>query len=161
MNYNIRYMVPEDAPLLKQWLLEPGVLRWFPMINEREIDDAVRVWVSYSKLQAGLTIEVDGTPRGMANLYLQPYKKLKHQCLFSIIVGEGHRGKGIGTILLDNLKRHAKDTFHIELLHLEVYEGNPAIRLYERSGFVEYGRHPDFLHAYGHYQSKILMQQFL
>jgi putative acetyltransferase len=154
-------MSPDDQPHLVKWLMEPGILRWFPMINEREVEDASRVWISYCKLNAGLCAELDGVPCGLANLYLNPYKKLRHQCLFSIIVADGFRGKGVGTILLENLKRHAKDTFQIELLHLEAYEGNPAIRLYQRAGFVEYGRHPDFLKENGHYQAKIFMQQFL
>ena len=55
----------------------------------------------------------------------------------------------------------AKEEFHIELLHLEVYEGNPAIRLYERFGFVKYGEHPHFIKEEGRYLSKILMQKLL
>ena len=34
----------------------------------------------------------------------------------------------------------AKDQFRIELLHLQVYSENPAIHLYERMGFKEFGR---------------------
>ena len=37
----IRYTEPGDAKYLKEWLMEPGVMRWFPMDDEVEIDDAV------------------------------------------------------------------------------------------------------------------------
>ena len=78
-------------------------------------------------------------PCGMANLYIQPYRKLAHTCLFAIIVKEDMRGKGIGKAMLDYVMEHAKTRFNIEILHLEVYEGNPAKRLYERAGFTEFG----------------------
>src|ERR1700690_346536 len=90
-----RDTLPEDAPPLAEWLNDPQILRWFPMCDIREIEDAVRVWISYSRIGAGITALWDGQPCGMANLYIQPYKKQVHTCLFSIIVKEGMRGKGI------------------------------------------------------------------
>lgn len=157
----IRLTQPEDAPFLTKWLTDPKILRWFPMISVREIEDAVRIWVGYSKLESGLTAECDGEPCGMANLYIQPFKKLAHQCLFSIIVSDAHRGKGIGTKLLNQLMKHAKEKFHIELIHLEVYEGNPAINLYKRAGFTEFGYQKYFTKIDGQYLGKIFMQRKL
>ena len=150
----------EDA-YLKKWLKEPGVLRWFPMADDREIDDAVRLWIAYSNFGACLTAEYNGVPCGMATLYIQSYKKLAHQCLFSIIVSEYYRGKGIGGALLNELIQLAKVKFSIEILHLEVYEGNPAIHLYQRAGFVEYGVQHLFIKERGEYISKIFMQKTL
>lgn len=161
MSMTIRLTRPdEDTPHLKNWLMEQGVLRWFPMFDEREVDDAVRIWVSYSKLNACFTAEWDGEPCGMANYYLQPYKKLAHQCLFAIIVSEKHRNKGVGTALMQELIDRAK-THKLEMLHLEVYDGNPAIHLYERMGFVKYGVEPRFIKERGEYISKIMMQRVL
>ena len=58
--------------------------------------------------------------------------------------------------------REAKNTFGIRLLHLEVYEGNPAANLYYRLGFRKYGEHKKFLkEANGSYGTKILMQMEL
>jgi putative acetyltransferase len=64
------------------------------MINEVEIDDAVRIWMNYSKSGAGLMALYHGRPCGLFNLYIQPFKKIAHNCLFSIIVDEEMRGKG-------------------------------------------------------------------
>jgi putative acetyltransferase len=158
---HIRVTQLEDAEHLKQWLFEPGVLRWFPMFDEREVDDAVKIWVSYAKYEACFTAEIDGEPCGVMNLYIQPYKKLSHQCLFAIIVSEKFRNKGVGKALLEHAMKKAKEQFKIEILHLEVYDGNPAIRLYKRMGFTQYGIEPRFIRDQGEFINKIMMQKYL
>ena len=86
---------------------------------------------------------------------------MAHQCLFAIIVDEQHRGKGVGTALLRELIILSKEKFQLEFIHLEVYEGNPAINLYKRFGFEQYGIHERFIKDQGRYISKILMQKNL
>lgn len=161
MKIETRLAIQDDGAYLKEWLNDPEVLRWFPMNDEREIEDSVRIWMSYTKLEAGIMALADGEPAGLANLYIQPYEKIKHQCLFSIIVCAKFRGKGVGTKLLEALKKYAKEKFHIEILHLEVYDGNPAAALYRRMGFKEYGRHPKFIKLGQTYTDKVFMQQTL
>jgi len=158
----IRFTEAIDAPFLTKWLEEPATLRWYPMCDLREIDDAVRIWMSYAKLQAGLTALCDGKPCALATLYIQPFQKLRHTCLFAVIVQKEYRSKGVGKQLLEELMQLAKSKFHIEVLHLEVYEENPAIRLYERLGFVEFGRQERFIkEENGKYLAKIFMQKEL
>ena len=157
----IRLATEADQKYLIEWLLQPGVLEGFPLCDLREVEDAARIWMSYTKQEAVFTALYDGEPCGIANLYLQPYKKLSHQCLFAIIVDEKHRNKGVGSKLIRELTQIAKEKFHIELLHLEVYEGNPAIELYRRLGFHEYGREEHFAKENGRYLAKILMQKNL
>ena len=76
---NVRLTQPEDAPFLLEWLSDPVILRWFPMFDAREIEDAVRIWVGYSRIESGLTIDYKGEPCGMANLYIQPYIKYMYK----------------------------------------------------------------------------------
>lgn len=159
MSIVIRPSIESDAPLLSSWIVKPDVLRWFPMSDQREIDDSVRIWMGYTRFGASFTAEYDGKPAGMAVLYIQPYQKFSHQCLFAIIVNEEFRNRGIGKALIEHFEKIAREKFNIELLHLEVYEGNPAIHLYERLGFKEYGRHPRFIKDSGKYIGKILMQK--
>jgi putative acetyltransferase len=157
----IRFAEESDQKYLVDWLLQPGVLAGFPLADLREIEDAARIWISYAKHNAVLTALWDGVPCGIANLYLQPYQKMAHQCLFAIIVDEKYRGKGIGTQLMQDLMALAKERFKLEFLHLEVYEGNPAIHLYQRLGFEQYGFHRHFIKDQGRYIGKILMQKYL
>ena len=51
-----------------------------------------------------------------------------------------HRGKGIGTQLLD-LAEAASREHQAKFLHLEVTHGNPAIELYRRRGFTDHERY--------------------
>ena len=161
MNIQFRRCQPEDGIPLKEWLDHPDILRYFPMDNTFEVDDAVRIWLSYSQLNAALSCEVDGQLAGMVVYYLQALTKLKHHCLFAIINSPDFRGKGVGTRFLEEIIRHAKEELHLEKLHLEVYEGNAAQKLYERFGFVEYGRHEKFLKKGNEYITKIVMEKEL
>jgi GNAT superfamily N-acetyltransferase len=57
-----------------------------------------------------------------------------------LFVEATHRGKGIGTQLLD-LAETASREHHAKVLHLEVNHGNPAIELYRRRGFTDHHRY--------------------
>ncbi|MBA3239033.1 MAG: GNAT family N-acetyltransferase [Parachlamydiaceae bacterium] len=157
----IRYTEMTDAKYLKEWLLQPSVARWFPMYDEVEVEDAVGRWISFCRYKCSLTAVYEGVPCGLTTLYLQPYRKLAHQTEFGIIVGDQYRGKGVGTQLLTSLMQMAKENFNIELLHLTVYAENPAIRLYRRFGFQEFGRQTHWLKDDGIYAGRIFMERFL
>ena len=150
-----------DKQYLIEWMLQPGVLQWFPLSDAREVEDAARIWISYAEKGAVLTALWDGVPCGITNLYLQPYKKLAHQCLFAIIVDEKVRGRGVGKQLLEALIALGRDKFHLKMIHLEVYEGNPAIHLYQKMGFKEYGVQRHFIKEPTRYLAKVLMQKVL
>ncbi len=159
----IRYTQEGDGAYLLDWLRDPAIIRWFPMMNTSpELDDAVRHWIGYWRYGSSLTAVDDEIPCGICTINLMPYRKMMHQGLISIIVEEGHRGKGIGTMLLNNILALAIDRFHMTHLYLEVYEGNPAINLYRRFGFKEVGSQDHFLReADGTYVKKIIMERAL
>lgn len=160
-NLNFRLTKPSDAPYLTKWLSDPEVLQWFPMLTEAEVADAIKIWISYSRFSSGITVEHNHMPCGMATLYIQAYEKLKHTCLFSIIIEKDKRGSGIGRLLIEKLMELAKEKFKIRILHLEVYEGNPARKMYAKLGFVEFGRQEKFIKEKGAYLAKIFMQKKL
>lgn len=157
----IRPGVLEDKKYIIEWLQQSDVLQWFPLTDLREIEDAARIWIDNVKYNSVLTALWNDQPCGIATLYLQSFKKLSHQCLFAIIVDEKYRGRGVGTAILKEMEKLAREQFHIELLHLEVYESNPAIHLYQRFGFVQYGYQRHFIKQNGQYRGKIMMQKAL
>jgi GNAT superfamily N-acetyltransferase len=57
----------------------------------------------------------------------------------SIGVSPGARGRGVGTSLLSELLVAAREAGHPSM-SLSVDPDNPAVRLYERSGFVRVGQ---------------------
>lgn len=158
----MRFTEFSDAIHLKDWLSDPTVAKWFPMDDPIEVEDAVNRWIGFCRYHSSLTALLNGTPCGMATLYLQPYRKLAHQCEFGIIVAPQFRNLGIGTDLLKNSINLAKNYFNIELLHLQVYDGNPAIRLYERFGFKEFGKQTHWIKERDKsYEGRIFMEKFL
>jgi putative acetyltransferase len=64
-------------------------------------------------------------------------------------------------MLLNNAINLAKTRFNIELLSLQVYEDNPAIRLYSRFGFKEYGRQTHWIKEDEGYRARIFMERHL
>lgn len=158
----IRFTEPGDAKYLKQWLEDNHVHRWFPMHDDPEIEDAVQRWVGFSRYRCSLTAVLKGLPVGIATLYLQPYRKLAHQCEFGIIVAPDCRNQGIGKLLIEELEKLAKVTFKIELLHLQVYQDNPAKRLYERMGYTIFGDQPKWIKEIdGSYTGRTFMEKTL
>jgi GNAT superfamily N-acetyltransferase len=57
-----------------------------------------------------------------------------------LFVEAAHRGKGIGTQLLDQAET-ASCEHNAKFLHLEVNHGNPAIELYRHRGFLDHQRY--------------------
>jgi putative acetyltransferase len=157
----IRLTEQEDGPHLARWLNDPEILIWYPMCNEREIEDSVRIWLGYCKIKSTFTALWNNEPCGMAVMYIQPFKKLAHQCLFAIIVSKEYRNRGVGKALIEELMKIAKENFKIEIFHLEVYQDNPAINLYRRLGFKEFGYQEHFIKEMGKYRGKIFMQREL
>ena len=67
--------------------------------------------------------------------------------LHRIAVDAAHRGRGAALALMEVFFRWLKDC-GCNTAFLEVREGNlPAIRLYEKCGFVLYGRRKGYYHA--------------
>lgn len=156
--YDIRYTYITDISYLRQWVKTSGVLHWFPMSTEKEVEDALQCWIGFCRWSSSLTATINHVPCAIATLFLMPYKKVAHHCVFKIIVDPKWQRKGIGFSLLKNLKHLAKNYFHLEMINIEVFEGNPIVELLKKHGFYEFARQEKFVKEEEKYLARILME---
>ncbi len=156
--YDIRYMHLQDASYLREWLLFPGMLHHFPMSDEKEVDDMVQSWMGFCRYNCGLTAVINDIPCAMGVLFLMPYRKVAHHCIFNMIVDPKWQKQGIGKSLLKNLKHLAKNYFRVELMLIDIFVDNPLHSLLEKQGFCEIVRQEDYVKEDGLYRVRILME---
>lgn len=158
----IRISEMADAKYMAKWLDDEKIINWFPMTSKAEIEDSVRICMGYIKHKSIITAAYDNEVCGIACLYLQSFKKIAHSCLLVVVVDEEYRGKGVGYALMEELILIAKERFNLKILHLEVYDTNPAIKFYEKLGFEKCGYQRNFIKLKdGTYLGKTLMQKYL
>lgn len=68
--------------------------------------------------------------------------KVRHRAEFGISVAEEFWGLGIGSSLMNACIECAKNAGYIQLELNVVAENTRAISMYEKAGFIEYGRNP-------------------
>lgn len=84
-----------------------------------------------------------------------------HVCTLGMFVVAGHRGRGIGTALMDEAIRWAR-RYGLERVELTVYPHNgAALALYRRFGFVEEGRLVRHAKKSYGYEDEILMARWI
>ncbi|MEI8301455.1 MAG: GNAT family N-acetyltransferase [Chlamydiota bacterium] len=135
--FNIRYMQTEDEPFLRKWLKSPGMLHWFSVETEEELEEMVKIWSGFAKFKCGLTATYQGVPCGFATLFLLPYIKLIHQSMAYIIVDPTMQRRHIGSALVRNLDHLAHTYFRLERMHYEIYGDNPLKNLLKTQGYKE------------------------
>lgn len=160
-DFDIRYTTLTDGPYLKEWLLSPGMLHWFPMEDEKEVEDAVQAWLGFCRWSCTLTATIRQEPCGVATLFLMPYRKVAHHCLCNLIVDPRRKEEEINPSLLKNLKHLAKNYFRLEILHMEVYEGNPVIKILEEAGFREFARQERYVKEGDKYLARVMYECYL
>lgn len=154
---DIRYTRILDISYLRQWIQNPKVLYWFSMSTTEEIELALSCWMSYCRYNASLTALINNVPCGIVTLFLPPYKKISHHCLFKICVDPHYQRRGVGTALIRNIKHLAKTQFHLESIYSEVFDGNPLIPLLKKFDFHEFLRQDKYIKNEDFYFTRVLM----
>jgi RimJ/RimL family protein N-acetyltransferase len=156
--YDIRYSQEADLPYLTRWVDNPSILKWFPMSTAKEVEDALRCWIGFSRFKSSLTATSEDRPVGIVTLFLMPYKKVAHHCLLKIAVDPDMHRKGIGSDLVKNAKHLAKSYFRLESIHAEVFEGNPLIPILQAQGFYQVIRQERYVKTDKGYLARILLE---
>ena len=165
----VRTAVPEDAEalleharvILTEDLYNVSTLEEFDMTVEKE-----REWIQKHLEHAArivLAAELAGSIVGGLGFENRSRKRLQHYGTLHMGVHPQHRGKGVGTALLQSLIDWAKGNPTLEKLCLMVFATNQAaIGFYRKMGFTEEGRRTRHVKiADGEYVDVILMARFV
>lgn len=95
---------------------------------------------------------------GVADVYLKD-KIESHIGVFGITIKKEWRGKGIGRKLMEQtLNEAVKSIDGLKIIELGVFANNPvAKKMYEKMGFVEYGRLPKGIKYKGDFVDHLYM----
>jgi RimJ/RimL family protein N-acetyltransferase len=101
-------------------------------------------------------IDVDGAAVGSVSLF--EFDELARHAEVGIAVAAEARGKGIGTAAIAQIVEFAFVRCNLRRLHLQAIASNlPAIRAYERAGFVTEGRQREHAWVRGRYEDIVIM----
>ena len=107
-----------------------------------------------------LLSEVDGVLCGCASVCAVGRKyKVRHRAEFGISVDEGFWGLGIGKAMTQAAIACAKLAHYTQLELSVVADNERAVSMYQKLGFVEFGRNPKgFLSRFSGYQTLVEMR---
>ena len=85
-------------------------------------------------------------------------KRISHNSEIAISVKKEYWGNGIGSAVMQELIRFAKDHKDIRNISLGVKASNlNAIRMYEKFGFIKVGVHKNYFNINGNYDDEYIM----
>lgn len=98
---------------------------------------------------------------GYMSIILAKFKKFSGNAYITLSVRASHRGRGIGTRLLEAAEAFGRER-GIRRLELEVFAKNEnAVRLYERRGYEIEGRRKKAVEDGGEFDDVLLMAKFI
>ncbi|WP_257942896.1 GNAT family N-acetyltransferase [Pediococcus pentosaceus] len=126
---------------------------------QKKLTDEINLLEESSKSSANLFLLATKDEKiiGTANMKSFLRKQISHRGTFGISVLKEFSGQGIGSMLLAEIINYAKSV-NLEILELEVRTDNiPAIHLYKKFGFKEYGLYEKFFKIDHKYYDGTLM----
>jgi ribosomal protein S18 acetylase RimI-like enzyme len=100
---------------------------------------------------------------GVVGLQREGLHKLAHKAfIWGVYVAPAHRGAGVASALMQHTLAYAREQLAVRQVLLGVNATNrAAVALYERLGFVSYGREPGFLQVDGELHDEVHMLRVL
>ena len=143
--------------LYKQLIEEEAMIGADTAVNrDQMIDRHVQLIKDVETGKMAVVIaEVDGKAVGQSNARKRG-GRLKHNAGLGVFLNREYRNQGVGTELMKELETQTKK-LGITILYLEVYAISPAVELYKRMCYTEYGRLPQAIRYRGEYIDCTLM----
>jgi RimJ/RimL family protein N-acetyltransferase len=109
-----------------------------------------------------IAVEIDGKLIGTCGIEKQQGHALSHIGDIGITLAKEYRNVGIGKEAIKTLLEIGRDVLKCKISTLDCYSNNEhAMHVYEKMGFIEYGRLPMGVNYYGDYVDKVLMYRKL
>jgi RimJ/RimL family protein N-acetyltransferase len=150
-NITLRYIKDTDAGILCQYINTLSQERTFVHFQGEHMtleEEMVYINGQVERINHHRTIQLialcDNTIIGIAGIDMKD-KVEKHIGEFGISIAQGYRGEGIGTLLMEAVLTEAAENIpELQMVILDVFSNNTtAIAMYEKFGFVTYGRLPN------------------
>jgi RimJ/RimL family protein N-acetyltransferase len=159
----VRLLLPVDAVLYRDIRLEALKLSSEAFGSTFEAEHAEALTWFADRLESSVVFGAfDGAGLvGTAGFFIRQGRKEAHKgVLWGMYVRPRARKAGIGRRLAEAVIDHARQ--HVDLIQLTVVSGNePARRLYDSLGFIEYGIEKNSLKQDGRYWDEVLMAKSL
>jgi ribosomal protein S18 acetylase RimI-like enzyme len=162
----VRLLREEDAPAL--WRLRLEALQCEPRAFAETPEEHQRfsVEATAARLREGgrdsfvVGAFSDQALVGMTGFLRSGGAKTRHKArVWGVYLNAASRGQGLGRAMMETLLEHARSLDGLTTVVLSVAEENrPAVELYRRVGFTEYGRDPCELSIAGEYVAGLLMR---
>lgn len=155
----LRELTRSDLPQIHRWRQNKTVVHWlaepFRYLNEETESEWFDHYQQNRHRQVRLAICLTKTHQHIGNIYLLNIHPVHRTAEISLFIGElaGHN-QGHGTQAMHLCLQHAFEELNLNRLYLTVWTQNkPAIKLYEKLGFVKEGVAREAIYKAGKYEN--------
>lgn len=155
---SLRRLDSSDADITFAWRNNPDVYKWCRQNDVLHYDNHLN-WMHsqcqdksismYSIIDAG-SEEMVGVC-GLTSIDL-----VNRRAEFSLYIGPEHQGQGFGEAALRELVAKGFNAYGLNSIWGEAFDGNPAIKMFERVGFKREGVRREFYFREGKFVDAIL-----
>lgn len=156
----VRYATKEDIVTLKMMFNKVVKEKQFlPTLQEITIEEVTNGWFDLGNQNFILVAEIQDELVGQVQLERLEDDATQHVCEIGIIVDPDHRGKGVGSKLLEKAIQSAKHLGFEKICLSTFHTNSNAIALYKKFGFQEVGRRKKQYKIADEYIDEILMER--
>jgi RimJ/RimL family protein N-acetyltransferase len=150
-NITLRSVKDTDAGALYQYINTLSQERTFIRFQGEQItleEENAYLKGQVERIHRHQTVQLvalcDTTVIGVAGIDMKD-KTESHIGVFGVSIAQGYRGEGIGTLLMEAVLKEAEENIpELQIVVLDVFSNNTtAIAMYEKFGFVVYGKLPN------------------
>jgi putative acetyltransferase len=153
MNIEIRRVEPSDYKAVQQVHAQPNALRGTLQLPFPSEEMWKKRLEGFGDERYALVACIEGEIVAMAGLELfAKWPRRRHAGHIGLAVHDKWQSKGVGTALMKALIDVADNWLNLSRLELTVFTDNqPAVKLYQKLGFVVEGTHKKFAFRDGEY----------